>query len=47
MANLVVVIKSTIVSMMEEYRRRRVEQFNFHTLKGMGFVIEIVVETLW
>jgi hypothetical protein len=33
--------------MMEECRKVRVEKLNLHTLKGMGFVMVIVVETVW
>jgi hypothetical protein len=46
-ANLAGVIQCMILSVMEECRRTKVEQFNFQTLKGMGYVIVIVVETIW
>jgi hypothetical protein len=46
-ANLAVLMKTIISGMIEECRRARVEQLNFHTLKSMGFVMVIGVETVW
>ncbi len=46
-ANLAVLMKTMISGMMEECRKVRVEKLNLHTLKGMGFVMVIVVETVW
>ncbi len=46
-ANLAVLIKTMISGIIEECRKVRVEQLNLHTLKGAGFVMVIVVETVW
>jgi hypothetical protein len=41
-ANMIVVIISTISRMMEESRKIKVEQFNLRILKDYGFVLVIV-----
>ena len=47
LANVAVVIFKTIIEMMQEFRRVKVEKFNFEKLKFMGYTMVIVVETIW
>ena len=47
LANVAVVILKTIIEMMQEFRRVKVEKFNFEKLKGMGYTMVILVETIW
>ena len=47
LANVAVVICKSIIEIMQEFRRVNVEKFNFKKLKGMGYTMVIVVETIW
>jgi hypothetical protein len=47
LANVGVVICKSIIEIMQEFQRVKVEKFNFEKLKGMGYTIVIVVETIW
>ena len=47
LANVAVVICKSIIEIMQEFRRVNVEKFNFEKLKGMGYTMVIVVETIW
>jgi hypothetical protein len=47
LANVAVVICKSIIEIMKEYRRVKVEKSNFEKLRGMGYTMVIVVETIW
>ena len=47
LANMTVVLQNTIINMMEECRRRRVENYNFRMLKYLGYDVVVVGESIW
>ena len=47
LANVSIVICKSIIDIIREFQRVKVEKFNFEKLKGMGYTMVIVVETIW
>ena len=47
LANVGVVLFTSIIKITQEFRRVKIEKFNFEKLKGMGYTMVIVVETIW
>ena len=46
-ANVSIVIHNAVVCIMKEFRRVKVEKFNLEKLRSLGYVVTIVVETIW
>jgi hypothetical protein len=46
-ANVSIVILNAIIGIIKEFRRVKVEKFNLEKLRSLGYVITIVVETVW